>query len=84
MQCFAEGADCTGTALPDTTTAAECCSGDGFYYNDGRGCLQCIGMLGLYMLIPLYMELKLSFIAPQSYFLAQLFCMTTRWHMQDM
>ena len=47
MQCFADGANCGGAALPDTATAQECCLGDGFYFNDGS-CSQCIGMSGLY------------------------------------
>ena len=47
MLCSAEGAACTGAALPDTATAEECCLGDGFWFNDGDGCMQCIGMLCL-------------------------------------
>ena len=67
VQCFAEGADCTGTAL-GTTTAELCCTGDGFWFTNTSGCFQCIGMLGLYIPIPLYMERLYYFIAPQSYF----------------
>ena len=53
VQCFAEGAACTGPTLPNTTTAEECCLGDGYWYDDGSGCMDCIGMLGLlYMLKP--------------------------------
>ena len=51
VQCFAQGAACSGAALPDAATAKECCLGDGYWYNDGSDCKQCIGMLGLYMLI---------------------------------
>ena len=48
MQCFADGANSGGAALPSTASAEECCLGDGFWFNDGSGCMQCIGMSGLY------------------------------------
>ena len=47
MQCFGEGAACTGAALPSTPTAEECCLGDGFWFNSGGGCMECIGMLSV-------------------------------------
>ena len=47
MQCYGEGTDCAGVALLDTATAEECCLGDGFWFDDGEGCIQCIGMSSL-------------------------------------
>ena len=46
MLCFDNGPPgCNpAAALPNTATAEECCVGDGFWYDNGGGCVQCIGM----------------------------------------
>ena len=36
--------DCNGTAVPNVTTARDCCLGNGFWFDDEEGdCHQCIG-----------------------------------------
>ena len=48
MDCYLTSDDCSGPAMI-TATAEECCLGDGLSYDDGGGCRECIGMLGLYL-----------------------------------
>ena len=58
--------DCNGTAVPNVTTARDCCLGNGFWFDDEEGdCHQCIGKQ---MLVSTNYMLKciLSFIVFQS------------------